>query len=172
MNTCLTRHLNSLALLTSIALSVHAENQEGLPIGTISLLEQKLDIKVELASSKEQREIGLMNRTGLDANSGMLFAYPDQAPRRVWMKNTLFPLDVLFLADDGRVVSMLDNLPPCQSDPCPIYNSQVAAMYMLELNAGFIKSKNLKIDQRTRLPHIKENTQTTPAVIRKPTPDH
>ncbi|MDD1622223.1 MAG: DUF192 domain-containing protein, partial [Methylococcaceae bacterium] len=85
-------------------------------------------------------------------NHGMLFAYPDQEPRRVWMKNTLLPLDVLFLANDGRIVAMLDNLQPCASDPCPIYNSQVDAMYMLELNAGFIKNHNVEVDQTLQLP--------------------
>lgn len=79
-----------------------------------------------------------MHRPRLDENAGMLFVYPDQAPRGIWMKNTLLALDVLFLSDSGTVVSILRNLRPCQADPCPIFTSGAAARYMLEVGAGFV----------------------------------
>lgn len=160
MNTQMTRHLNTLILLASVALNVNAENPKHQPSNTINLVEQQLEIGVEIADNREEREHGLMNRTSLGDDKGMLFVYPDQAPRRVWMKNTLLPLDVLFLAGDGRIVAMLNNLKPCTSDPCPIFDSEVAAMFMLELNAGFIENNNLKIGQQLRLPSSKDRAQT------------
>jgi uncharacterized protein len=152
MNTRLTSYFNALLILATTTLAVNAEKREPPAPATIIFTEQQLEISVEIASSMEQRELGLMHRTTLGLNHGMLFTYPDRAPRSVWMKNTRLPLDVLFLSSDGHIVAMLDNLQPCTRDPCPIYNSQAAAMYMLELNAGFIKKHNLKIDQTLRLP--------------------
>lgn len=152
MNTRLTRYFNALLILATTIYGVNAENRQAFATATITFVTQRLEVNVEIASTREQRELGLMHRTSLGQNHGMLFTYPDQAPRSVWMKNTLLPLDVLFLANDGRIVAMLDNLQPCASDPCPIYNSQVAAMYMLELNAGFIRGKQLEIGQTLRLP--------------------
>lgn len=138
--------------MTTIAFDLNAKSPKAIAPNTIIFVEQQLEIGIEIASSKAQRERGLMHRTRLGENQGMLFAYPDQAPRGVWMKNTLLPLDVLFLAGDGSIVAMLNNLQPCPSDPCPIYNSQASARYMLELNAGFITKNNVKIGQPLRLP--------------------
>jgi uncharacterized membrane protein (UPF0127 family) len=86
------------------------------------------------------------------APQGMLFVYPDQKPRGVWMKNTLLPLDVLFLNHKAEIVAMLPDLQPCRQNPCPIYNSQLPATYMLEVNAGFINNHQLKIGQTLNLP--------------------
>jgi len=131
-------------------------NSNSNPIGTVHFIEQQLDISVEIAASQSQREQGLMHRTGLGEKQGMLFAYPDQAIRSVWMKNTLLPLDVLFINADGRIVAMLENLQPCRHDPCPIFESKKPAMYMLELNAHFSKIQQLKIDQRLQLVNTKK----------------
>jgi len=77
----------------------------------------------------------------------MLFVHKDQAVRGVWMKNTLIPLDVLFLSDDGKLISLLPNLQPCTKDPCPISTSAGKARYMLEVNAGFIDKHRIKTGQ-------------------------
>jgi len=140
-----------LILLAAYAFNAMAEQQQT-KSGMVTFIDRQLDIKVEIAASQEQRELGLMHRTRLDENQGMLFVYPDAALREVWMKNTLLALDVLFLNGDGRIVFMLDNLQPCPQDPCPIFNSHEAAMYMLELNADFIENNALKIGQKLRLP--------------------
>ncbi len=134
------------------AFDASAESQQPSALSKITFSKQQLEISVEIAASQEQRELGLMHRTTLGKNHGMLFTYPDTALRRVWMKSTLLPLDILFLADDGHIVSMLDNLQPCTGDPCPIYDSKVPAMYMLELNAGFIHKNHLEIGQALLLP--------------------
>lgn len=111
------------------------------------MLDDDHRLEVEIADSQELRARGLMHRTNLPPNQGMLFVFPDQAIRAVWMKNTLLALDVLFLAADGSIVSMLHNLPPCKQDPCPTYSSSANAQYMLEVNAGFIERHNLKTGQ-------------------------
>ena len=59
--------------------------------------------------------------------------------RGVWMKNTLIPLDILFLSADGKVLSFLQHVSPCSSGVCEVYYSESPARYMLELNAGFVR---------------------------------
>ena len=151
MNTRLTKYLSALILLAATALDLSAENRKAITLNKVTFVEQQLEISIEIASSKAQRELGLMHRTSLGEKQGMLFVFPNQAPRGVWMKNTLLPLDVLFLSADGRIVSMFDNLQPCPNDPCPIYNSPTPATYMLELNAHFIQNHHLKAGQQLRL---------------------
>jgi len=90
----------------------------------------------ELATHEAAREHGLMMRTALAADHGMLFVFPDTAPRGFWMKNTLIPLDILYFDAARRLVSVQTDVPPCRADPCPIYPSTGPARYVLELPAG------------------------------------
>ena len=146
------KYLATFILFATVSTALTAEGQTSLPMKKIAFLQQQLEINVEIAASQIERERGLMYRSNLDAKQGMLFVYANQKPRSVWMKNTYLPLDVLFLAADGSIISMLDNLPPCEKDPCTVYDSKTAANYMLELNAGFIKQHQLKIGQKLHLP--------------------
>jgi uncharacterized membrane protein (UPF0127 family) len=91
---------------------------------------------IEIASDDASREQGLMERTQMDADHGMLFVFEDDAPRAFWMKNTKIPLDMLFFNAERKLVSVQRNVPPCQADPCPAYSSGAPARYVLELNAG------------------------------------
>jgi uncharacterized membrane protein (UPF0127 family) len=93
-------------------------------------------ISVEIAADEISRAHGLMDRTHMPADHGMLFVFPDQAVRTFWMKDTLIPLDMLFLDARRRIVTVLRDGPPCKADPCPIYPSTQPARYVLELNGG------------------------------------
>jgi uncharacterized membrane protein (UPF0127 family) len=91
---------------------------------------------VELATNDAARERGLMARTVLAADHGMLFVFATSAPQAFWMKNTLIPLDILYFDDARKLVSVQHDVPPCTADPCPVYPSSDAARYVLELSAG------------------------------------
>lgn len=91
---------------------------------------------VEVADTDATREHGLMDRTEMAADHGMLFVFQDDIPRAFWMKNTKIALDMLFFDADRRLVSVQRNVPPCTSDPCPAYSSGAPARYVLELNGG------------------------------------
>ena len=91
---------------------------------------------VELATDDASRQHGLMMRTSLAADHGMLFAFPVIGPQGFWMKNTLIPLDILYFDENRRLVSMQQDVPPCKADPCPTYPSAAPAIYVLELSAG------------------------------------
>lgn len=93
---------------------------------------------VELATNNATRELGLMHRTSLDPDQGMLFAFPYEAEQSFWMKNTLIPLDMLFFDHNRKLVSVQLNVPPCKVDPCPTYPSGKPVTYVLELAAGTV----------------------------------
>jgi len=97
-------------------------------------------IQAELAATPETRARGLMFRENLAQNEGMVFRFP--APRRVcmWMKNTLIPLSVAFIGDDGRIVNIEDMQPQTTDEHC----SQQAARYALEMRQGWFKQRNIK----------------------------
>lgn len=147
-----THRVNHLRLLLALIFANTALANAELETGLVHFTNQNLSIEVEIAANQQQRETGLMNRQSLPVNKGMLFVYNDQALRGVWMKNTLLPLDVLFLNHKAEIVAMLPDLQPCRQNPCPIYSSQLPATYMLEVNAGFINNHQLKIGQALGLP--------------------
>ena len=91
---------------------------------------------IEIADNDVAREHGLMDRTQMDTDHGMLFVFDDDTPRAFWMKNTRIPLDMLFFDADRHLVSVQHNVPPCTVDPCPAYSSGAPARYVLELNGG------------------------------------
>jgi uncharacterized membrane protein (UPF0127 family) len=98
---------------------------------------------IEIADTDATREHGLMDRTQMDADHGMLFVFQDDAPRAFWMKNTKIALDMLFFDAERRLVSVQHDVPPCTADPCPPYSSGAPARYVLELNGGQAKTLGL-----------------------------
>lgn len=146
MNFYLTTFIARIALLTCILCVFSTATADQVKLGTVTFGAQE-PIEIEIADTAELRTKGLMHRTQLAENQGMLFVYPDEAVRGVWMKNTLLSLDVVFLSADGKIVSILPRLTPCTEEPCPIYTSITDAGYMLEVNAGFVDRHQLKTGQ-------------------------
>ena len=91
---------------------------------------------VEIADSSQEQALGLMFRDSMPEDAGMLFIFPNEAPRSFWMKNTRIPLDIMYFDRELRMVSLSANTPPCKVTRCPSYPSTGPAMYVLELNAG------------------------------------
>lgn len=97
-------------------------------------------ITLEIAKTPQQRERGLMYRTSMPQNQGMIFLFDQPQMLSFWMKNTLIPLDMVFL-NQNKVVSIIENAPPCPKETlrCPSYNSGELADKVIELNAGIVK---------------------------------
>ncbi len=91
---------------------------------------------VELATTREQQNLGLMFRDELPDDHGMLFVFPVEAMRSFWMKNTRIPLDIFYFDDELRLVNVRENARPCRTQNCGTYPSTGPARYVLELNAG------------------------------------
>ena len=99
---------------------------------------------VELAVTPEEKAKGLVHREYLDENKGMLFIFEDEKAPSFWMKNTLIPLDMIFINSDNKIVDILV-AEPCKKDPCKSYTPKADAKYVLEVNAGFSERHNAKI---------------------------
>jgi hypothetical protein len=102
-------------------------------------------IKADIAKNQDERARGLMFRESLEENSGMLFVFEEEGHHAFWMKNVRFPLDILWLDRDLRVVHISANTPPCIAEPCGIYASPKPAKYVLEVKANFTHENNIKI---------------------------
>ncbi|MBQ1764766.1 MAG: DUF192 domain-containing protein [Aquincola sp.] len=98
------------------------------------------NIKAEVAQTEEQRQIGLMHRKEMPATDGMLFVFEQRATRCFWMKNTLLPLSIAFLADDGTVVNIADMQPQKLDSHC----SEQPVRYALEMNQGWFAKRGIK----------------------------
>ena len=92
--------------------------------------------QVEIARTQEEHERGLQFRSFLEENQGMLFIFPERGRHSFWMKDTLIPLDMIWLDESQRVVYILEDVPVCSKDPCPVYTPPREAKYVLEVNAG------------------------------------
>lgn len=124
--------LRVFTLLTGLCLGGPAALAgSSLPIISLSLGTAKLD--VEVASDQGQRAQGLMHRTEMPANQGMLFVYPAPAYFCMWMKNTKIPLSVAFVDAQGRIINIADMAPQTDTNHCTERN----ATYALEVNRGW-----------------------------------
>jgi uncharacterized membrane protein (UPF0127 family) len=99
---------------------------------------------VELAKNDAERETGLMYRTEMPKDHGMLFIFDKEGIYSFWMKNTLIPLDMIWIDGNNKVVFVNQNSQPCKTSNCPSTNPNVKAKYVLEINAGISKEMGIK----------------------------
>jgi hypothetical protein len=100
--------------------------------------------QVEVVQTEELRSRGLMYRRELADAAGMLFVFEGESNRSFWMRNTCLPLDMMFIAADGFIVSVLENVPTMNELP---RDSGCAAKYVLEVNAGFARKYGVRAGQ-------------------------
>lgn len=91
---------------------------------------------LELAKTSSERQQGLMYRTSLKKDFGMLFIFPNEAKHSFWMKNTLIPLDIIWISSDNKITHIGKNIQPCQEDPCQSYAPEKKSKYVIEINAN------------------------------------
>jgi uncharacterized membrane protein (UPF0127 family) len=108
-------------------------------------------VKVEVVTRPDEQARGLMYRRSLEKESGMLFIFRKEEPQSFWMKNTLIPLDMIFISRDLVIVD-ITTMQPCTTDPCPGYTSRQPATYVLEVNAGYSRSRHIAIGDKVSSP--------------------
>ena len=129
-------------LLLGAAAQAQTGPQPRLP--TIELSAGMHLIKTEVAQTAEQQATGMMFRREMGANEGMLFANDAPSPRCFWMRNTLVPLSIAFLADDGSVVNIADMEPQSEKLHC----SAQPVRFALEVNKGWFAKRGIKAGSR------------------------
>ena len=104
--------------------------------GTVKILSDPapITVDVEIADNEAARTQGLMYRYAMQENQGMLFIFPEEAPRAFWMKNTFIALDIIYISADKEIVSIQKDTRPQSTYSLP---SEKPARYVLEVNAGF-----------------------------------
>jgi uncharacterized protein len=116
----------------------------------IQTRDRSVIINAEIADTEEKRERGLMFRKNLGKNDGMLFVFDDERYVTFWMKNTLIPLDIIFISSNGTINEIKENVQPCLAEPCELYPSTYPVKYVLEVNANFTRINGISIGDRIR----------------------
>lgn len=107
--------------------------------------------KVEVVTSDKDLSIGLMYRESMKPNEGMLFVFGEESPYSFWMRNTLIPLDIIWLDKDKKVVYIKENAQPCRDDLCETFKPEKSAKYVLEINANASKEADIKVGDIIRV---------------------
>ena len=102
----------------------------------------------EVASSFSARMKGLMYRESLAEDTGMIFSFSGEDRHAFWMKNTLIPLDIIWISENKEIVYIAQNVQPCKSIICPSVSSDKPAKYVLEINGGKADETGLKIGDK------------------------
>ena len=106
---------------------------------------------VEIADNNEERSRGLMFQEELCRDCGMLFVYDEPVNSKFWMKNTLIPLDIIWM-DESFVVQYIAEAVPCVIEECELYgpSSEVKSNYVLEVNSGVVEEIGLEVGEKMR----------------------
>ena len=144
MNDSWARRAGTIAMLWFAAIASAQEAPQKL--AQVRLTAGIHNINAELASTPPQREIGLMFRSVMPANDGMLFVFEQPGQQCFWMKNTLIPLSIAFIGDDGSVVNIDDMKPQTLDSHC----SAKPVRFVLEMNEGWFAKRGIKAGSRLR----------------------
>jgi uncharacterized protein len=140
LNLCPTSVVVVACLLAGIG---SAQAKDDLPVQQLPTTTLRVGmhlIKAEVAQTPREHAIGLMGRESMGTNAGMLFIFPKSAKQCFWMKNTLIPLQIAFIADDGSVVNLDEMLPQTENSHC----STQPVRYVLEMNTGWFTKHGIK----------------------------
>ena len=139
----LLRH-SLLALIASMVAASAWPQDQPQNLTTTTLKVGMHNIRAQLAITPQQRQIGLMFRREMPSHEGMLFVFEEPSPQCFWMRNTLIPLSIAFLADDGTVVNLADMQPQSDDSHC----SARPVRYVLEMNQGWFAKRGVKPGMR------------------------
>jgi len=137
--------LTGVALAMAAAWALPARAQYSAAGRAEAVFPDKTVVALEVARTEPERSRGLMFRTSMAEQAGMIFLFERPGVYPFWMKNTLIPLDMFWTDTTGKVVWIAESVPPCQADPCPEYPPKAVASYVIETNGGFAKRHGVKV---------------------------
>lgn len=104
-------------------------------------------VNAEVKDTNEERALGLMGRENLNEDEGMLFIFETPGGYNFWMKNMLIPIDIIFLDENKKIITIYENVSPCVTEPCELYPPSTNTLYVVETKAGFSSRHNLEEGQ-------------------------
>lgn len=138
--------LSVLALWALTSPAVSAQQGPQPRLDTVQLTVGMHVIKAELAVTPTQQAVGMMMRTEMGANEGMLFVNSDSSRRCFWMRNTLLPLSIAFISEDGSIVNIAEMQPRSDDSHCSTH----PVRYALEMNKGWFAKRGLQAGSKLR----------------------
>jgi uncharacterized protein len=120
------------------------------PTSTVTFAASGAELAVAVADDDGERRRGLMGVEQLPADEGMAFVFDEPVSGTFWMKNTLIPLSIAFVGEDGGVVGVLD-MEPCEADPCPRYGVDDPYVMAIEANRGWFEDNGVSVGDRAEL---------------------
>lgn len=132
------------AACLGLVLSTAVWAQNAMPLMELSAGMHR--VEAEVAANQQNRMVGLMNRKAMAPQRGMLFVFPQQNTHCMWMRNTLIPLSVAFLDEDGIIINIEDMQPQTEDNHC----AKVPARYALEMNLGWFAQRGIKPGTRLK----------------------
>ncbi len=133
-----------LFILEGISKGYH-ENSDLKYQGNIVVKIKDKPFLMDIAKTSEERKLGLMYKESLDSNKGMIFIYNKEKKYSFWMKNTMIPLDIIWLTKNKKVVYISKNTQPCKQNDCLSIKPDRRAIYVLEINANLSDKLGLSI---------------------------
>jgi hypothetical protein len=140
---------HSLAV-AALALALFASAAGALPAVVPLVLPSGKVLQAEVMVNDEDRAMGLMFRPSLPLERGMIFVFEAPDFHGIWMKNCKFPIDILWLDEQRKIVHVAESVPPCKAEPCPVYTPMRRASYVIELNAGQARRENAVVGATVR----------------------
>jgi len=101
-------------------------------------------IQIEIVRTQEERMKGLQARRNLGKDRGMLFIFQGSKKHSFWMQDTFIALDIVWIDESKRIVTIIPNVLPCETEQCPVYTPSKDALYVLEVNSGVTIELGLK----------------------------
>ncbi|HEX5936333.1 MAG TPA: DUF192 domain-containing protein [Actinomycetota bacterium] len=120
------------------------------PTSTVTFGASRAELAVAVADDDDERRRGLMDVEQLPDDEGMAFVFDEPVSGTFWMKNTLIPLSIAFVGEDGNVVGVLD-MEPCEADPCPRYGVDDPYVMAIEANRGWFEDNGVGVGDRAEL---------------------
>jgi uncharacterized membrane protein (UPF0127 family) len=105
-------------------------------------------MQAEVMVNDEDRARGVMFRDSLPKDRALVFVFGEVEFHGIWMKNCRFPIDILWLDEEHRVVHLVEAAPPCRKDPCPVYQPLQRAAYVVEMNAKQAKAEGAVVGSK------------------------
>ncbi len=132
------------------------QQAQQLPMKTLSINapDGKVSFQVQVAATEAQRTVGLMFRQSMPMDEGMIFLFDNEQPLTFWMKNTLIPLDMVFMDKNWKIVSIQKQAQPCKTvnpESCVLYPASQNGQYVLEINGGLSDKLGIQAGETAQL---------------------
>ncbi len=147
----------ALFLVTGCVANPEIISSQSLPISAKAQINNH-SIKLEVAKTSKQQDIGLMYRTSLSDDRGMLFEFKSARRVSFWMKNCQISLDMIFLRN-GVVEAIELSAPPCTADPCPTYGPHTAVDRVIELRGGRATELGVKVGDHIKIEFLPQQAK-------------